>query len=160
MKRIILIFCAVIAVSWSAMAAEPAADLKAKIEKANKKMVEAALKGDSETSLRYYTEDAISLPNYSPMLKGKEAIRGHWKQMEEAGIKFEDFEMETVQLAQHGDIVHEIGTFTATLKIPGAPESVKEAGKYLTVWQKQSDGSVKIVAETYNSDTHPMQNQQ
>jgi ketosteroid isomerase-like protein len=33
---------------------------------------------------------------------------------------------------------------------------MKDHGKYLNVWQKQSDGSWKLRADTWNSDVNPM----
>ena len=42
--------------------------------------------------------------------------------------------------------------------MPGVPNDVVEEGKYLTVWEKQADGSLKVKLETWNSDTNPMAN--
>jgi ketosteroid isomerase-like protein len=33
--------------------------------------------------------------------------------------------------------------------------NINDNGKYMTVWEKQSDGSWKVKAETWNSDNNP-----
>jgi ketosteroid isomerase-like protein len=33
---------------------------------------------------------------------------------------------------------------------------MEDHGKYLTVWEKQKDGSLKVKVETWNSDVDPM----
>jgi ketosteroid isomerase-like protein len=33
---------------------------------------------------------------------------------------------------------------------------MEDTGKYLTLWEKQADGSLKIKVETWNTDKNPM----
>ena len=142
----------------SALAAENG-DLKQKIQELNDKMAKAVVDGKPTESLNLYAEDAISLPNYSPILKGKEAIKKHHQEMETSGIKFHSFDLTTMMIKEAGDLIHEIGTYTLSMSIPGAPERIQDKGKYLTIWKKESDGSLKIVTETWNTDSYPMMGQ-
>ena len=151
----ITIVCAALLLAASTFAAEPSAEIKEKIREINSKMAKAALEGKSAENLEHYAEDAISMPNYSPMLKGKAAIREHWKQMEEGGFKFNEFDSEIMALKEAGDVIHEIGTYSVSMTIPGMPEPVSDKGKYVTIWKKQPNGSVKIVLEIYNTDAYP-----
>jgi len=52
-----------------------------------------------------------------------------------------------------GDLVYTMGTYAMTVTDPKTKKPVTDKGKYLTVYQKQADGSWKAVADTYNSDT-------
>jgi len=44
--------------------------------------------------------------------------------------------------------------------MPDQPAPMEDHGKYLTIWEKQKDGSLKVKVETWNSDVNPaMMNQ-
>jgi ketosteroid isomerase-like protein len=36
------------------------------------------------------------------------------------------------------------------------PDPMQDAGKYLTIWEQQSDGSLKVKLEMWNADSYPM----
>ena len=117
-------------------------------------LTEALLANDFETMLDMYTEDAISLPNYSPRMQGKDAFREHQAQMAAAGMKIISFESEPTDVWKAGNQVVEIGQFSIELEMPGMP-GIKDKGKYMTVYVREG-GSLKIKAETWNTDTNPM----
>ena len=130
-------------------------ELKVKIEKMNAKMAEAMLAGDHQASLVYYLEDAISLPSYQPMLKGIEAIKKSAQEAENSGMKVNSFEINIKKVESCGDLVIEIGKYNMSMTWEGLPEPVVDKGKYITIWEKQSDGSLKIKVDTWNSDNNP-----
>lgn len=129
--------------------------LKAKIEKLNSDLVKAMLAGDHEKNLALYTSDAVSLPSYSPMLVGIEAIRKSNMEMANSGVKIISFEIKTVSVTPAGNLIVEIGTYNMSMTMPGSDQPVPDNGKYITIWEKQADGSLKIKVETWNTDTNP-----
>src|SRR5690606_7733813 len=129
-------------------------DLKAKFQQMNDKMIQDILSGNDEASLAMYTDDAISLPSYQPMLKGKTAIMENHKKDQQSGFEMNDMKLTTMDVWSSGDMAYEIGTYTIDFSMPGM-EDMKDNGKYLTVWQKQSDGSWKVKADTWNTDNNP-----
>lgn len=131
-------------------------DLKAQIEKRNKQMTEYMLKGDIEKNMTLYTDDAISMPSYEPMHQGIAEIRKANKEMAASGWKFDSFEPTTVKIIPMGELITEIGTYKVSMTMGGTNEPMKDMGKYLTIWEKQKDGSLKIKVETWNSDMDPM----
>lgn len=130
-------------------------DYKAQIEKHNKQMVEYMLKGDTEKSLSLYADDAISMPSYEPMHQGLADIRKANQQMAESGWKFDSFEPNIVKVIPMGDLITEIGTYKVSMTMEGSNKPMKDQGKYLTIWEKQDDGTLKIKVETWNSDMPP-----
>jgi len=53
-----------------------------------------------------------------------------------------------------GDMVYSQGTYTMTMTNPkNKKKTITDKGKYLTIYSKQADGSWKVVADTYNSDS-------
>jgi ketosteroid isomerase-like protein len=101
-----------------------------------------------------YTDDVISMPSYEPMMKGKNALMEAHKRNHEAGFKMNDMTLKTMEVWSSGDLAYEVGTYTIDMTIPEMG-SMKDNGKYLTVWEKQDDGSWKVKAETWNTDNNP-----
>jgi ketosteroid isomerase-like protein len=130
-------------------------EIKAKLEKMNAEMVDAMIKGENEKSLTYYADDAVSLPSYQPLLVGIEAIKKSSEAMTSSGVKINSFEVSIEKLIMDGDLIVEIGTYKMSMGMPNMDEPYEDTGKYLTVWEKQKDGSLKIKADTWNSDINP-----
>ena len=124
--------------------------------KMNNKFGQALLSGDYNTIADFYTEDAVSLPSYEPMWKGKNEILEGNKKDFESGVKYSDFKAKTTDVFSSGNITCEVGTYELSFKAPNMSKPMKDHGKYLNIWQKQSDGSWKLRADTWNSDVNPM----
>ena len=58
-----------------------------------------------------------------------------------------DFASDRVQVAKSGDLAYTRGHFTMQATDPATKRPRTETGNYLTVWQKQSDGSWKAVED-------------
>jgi uncharacterized protein (TIGR02246 family) len=131
-------------------------ELKAKIEKLNKEMGDAMVSGNSEKSLSFYTKDAISMPNFEPMSEGIEAIKKANDEMMKKGSKVTSFEATTLEVKTYGNIITEIGKYKISMTMAGKTDPMQDMGKYLTIWEKQKDGSLKIKVEIWNTDNNPM----
>jgi ketosteroid isomerase-like protein len=131
-------------------------DYKAQIDKLNKDMVQNMLQGNIEKNLAIYTKDAISLPSYEPMHEGIDAIKKASEDMVKSGWKVKSFEPTTLKIIPNGNMITEIGTYKISMTMPNMEKPMDDHGKYLTVWEKQPDGSLKVKIETWNSDVDPM----
>lgn len=132
------------------------AEYKTKIEKINKEMAKYIVEGNTEKNLEMYTADAISLPSYEPMHEGIAAIRKASEEMVKSGWKCNSFEATTLKVIPNGNLITEIGTYKINMTVPGMGMPMNDRGKYLTVWEKQSDGDLKVKIETWNTDINPM----
>lgn len=132
--------------------AQTETELKSQIEKMNKEMAQAMLDGNYEQNLVYYDEDIISLPNNDKMLNGIEEVKKMNEEMKKSGWKVTEYTTETKSVKSHGDMVTEIGTYKIAFKAPETDKPVKDEGKYITIWEKQADGSLKVVTEMWNTD--------
>lgn len=130
-------------------------DLKAQIEKLNKEMVQNMLDGNTEKSLSMYADDAISLPSYEPMREGLDEIRESHEKMASMGWKVDSFTPSIVKIIPGESLITEIGTYKISMTMPGMEQPMNDQGKYLTLWEKQADGSLKVKVETWNSDIDP-----
>ena len=121
----------------------------------NNKWNKALVAGDLNTLVDYYVDDAVSLPSYAPIMRGKSEIReGNQKDLSQT--KYLSLNSTTTDVFGTGDVRIEVGTYEISLIPAKMTEPINDHGKYLTVWQKQSSGSWKIKADTFNTDMPPM----
>jgi len=135
------------------------AELKTKISKMNKEMAQAIIEGNTQKSLTFYATDAVSLPNYGKMAQGIDAIKKASEEMMASGMKVNSMEFNTLLVKSYGNMISEIGSYKMSGSMPGMAEPMKDQGKYLMLWEKQPDGSLKIKVETWNTDINPMEQQ-
>ncbi len=118
------------------------------IEEANLKFGEAVRMGDASALAALYTEDARLLPPNSEMIGGRQGIEAFWGGGLQMGIK--DAVLTTVDVLGIGDMVCEIGQYDLTIQ-PEGQEAMKDNGKYLVVWKKDSDGAWKLHVDIWNT---------
>ncbi len=156
MKRIIKSTALLVMLTVLVAGVAFAGDMKMKCQEMSTKIAKAILENDHKTIMDMYEDGAYSLPSYSPMLKGKKAMAEHQKMEEKMGIKMKTFSLTTVDVLEGKDFVVEIGTYKLTMTMPGMEKPFPDHGKFITVWKKHKDGSMKVVAETWNTDVNPM----
>jgi ketosteroid isomerase-like protein len=148
---VFLLVCVIIPVS-----AQSAEEWKLKISRVNKEMQQAMINGNTAAGLAYYANDAVSLPNYGKMAAGLEAIRKSNEEMMSGGFKILSFETDIHSVKPCGNMITEVGMYKMSYTQTGMPNPVEDKGKYLTIWEQQNDGSLKIKVEIWNTDTYPM----
>ena len=155
MKKLFL-FTLVFAFLVSCSKAPDIAGLKEKVQKMNDEMAKMMVSGDMSSVWPSYSDDVISMPSYEPMLKGIDACKESSKKMMESGMKMTAFKSTVTDILASGDYVVDIGTYEITMdNIPGMEGSWSDHGKYMTIWEMQKDGSLKVKVETWNTDVNP-----
>ncbi|MHC1775139.1 MAG: DUF4440 domain-containing protein [Lentimicrobium sp.] len=149
------LWCTVFLISALSVVAQSDAELKTKIEKLNAEMAKAMVSGDMDMNLSFYAADVVSLPNYDKILSGIDALKKSNEEMKKAGWSVTSFKANTISVTSSGNSVTEIGTFEISFAIKGSDQPMKDVGKYLTIWEKQKDGSLKIKTEIWNTDKYP-----
>jgi ketosteroid isomerase-like protein len=130
--------------------------LKEKVQKMNDEAAKMMVANDAAGMWENYSEDVISMPSYEPMLRGIEACKQSYKKMTEAGIKMTAFKSTVTDVMEAGNLVVDIGTYEITMTIPEMGDMpYTDHGKYMTIWEKQDDGSLKVKVEIWNSDVNP-----
>ncbi len=152
-SSLLLLFCLLFLFSC-APPTPNVADVRKAIDAMNAKGIKDLLAGTMDTTLAQYVDDAISMPNNGPFLKGKKAIKEYYQGMFASGIKFTKVNFVTDNVQVSGPYAYEVGTYTMTLQIPVVGE-MSDAGKYLTVYEHAPDGAWKIKVETWNTNTVP-----
>ena len=131
-----------------------------KVEEWNKQFSAAMIANDKATMLSFYAADAYSLPSYTPMLVGKKAIENSMNMDENSEMKILSFKFNTKDLWMSEDIMCEVGTYDLSMAMGNQSNITKDHGKYLTIYQKQKDGTWKIKADMWNTDRNPFASSQ
>jgi len=147
----ILVFTALVSFCY----AQEAIDYKAQIKKINDLLIEAEMNQDIGFTDKYYADDIIIMPNMGPMIKGKEAAIESEKEGWEKGYKVLAFALISTDVKACEAFVYEVGTYAIMMEIPGLDEPWADKGKYLTVWEIQEDGGLRIKVDIYNTDINP-----
>jgi len=128
------------------LAAPALAQTKAQIQQLNDQWAAAFNAGNAAAVAAMYTQDAYVLPAGAPMVKGRAAIEGLWKQeMTQLSVD----KITTLDVKPLGLIAaREIGTATLTTKAQPPQQVVI---KYAVVWQREG-GRWKLLQDIWNSD--------
>lgn len=107
--------------------------------------------GDLDTWMSLWTEDGVQMPPGEPAVSGKDQIRSRNKAVLDRFTFDMGITNQEVEVA--GDWAFARGTYKATLtpKEEGG-EIVHIDGKYMTILQKQPDGSWRIHRDIFNSN--------
>ena len=111
----------------------------------------AAAAKDVEQTVAYYSDNAIVLPPNATSAATKETIRNIWKDMLASPGLAITWKPARVQLARSGDMGWVSGTYELTMN-DASGNPINDRGKYLEVWEKQTDGNWKCRADMWNSD--------
>lgn len=153
-KKLFSILFAFIFIS-SLVYAQDTVELKKKVQAMNDEVAKMMVANDAAGMWANYSADVISMPSYEPMLKGLTACKESYKQMMESGMKMTAFKSVVTDVIDAGNYVVDIGTYEISMTIPGMDMPWDDHGKYMTIWEKQDDGSLKVKVETWNTDVNP-----
>ena len=129
--------------------------LQQKIEKLNRILDKAMLSGDYESLLPYYADDIIVSPALHPPVIGKEALKESYIKNKKEEIKYHSFSGTIEDLWECSNKLYERGKFGFSVSSKNHPKPVAYYGSYFTIWEMQSDESVKIKFVMWNLDFIP-----
>jgi uncharacterized protein (TIGR02246 family) len=111
---------------------------------------EAFQAGDAATLAAMYTEDAFRLAPNEPTLRGREAMEQSFVTLVESTIA-RTITINTTEYGGVGNLAYSIGTYAVSYEMEGGTE--QEEGKYLVLSKLADDGSWKIYAHMWSSDS-------
>ncbi len=122
------------------------------IDTANARYADAFKRGDAASLVATYTDDAVVMPPNMTVWEGRAAIsQGFAGFLSQFSVV--DARLTTKDVIVTADYATERGTYSWTLHPKsGTGPDIVDNGKYLTVWERQEDGSWKIVRDINNSD--------
>ena len=125
--------------------------VRAEVEQVSATFSRNANAKDADALVRdFYTNDAVLLPPGSPTITGAAAIRDFWKGLLDAGAA--DVALKTASVDASGDLVYEIGAYSFSMP-DGAGGKVGMSGKYLVVFKRQANGTLRSVADMFSANS-------
>ncbi len=103
----------------------------------NEGFAEASAEQDVDRVVGFYTEDARLLSAGAPMIRGGQEIAARLLKNGPVTIKFE-----TIDVLEDGALVVDVGRYVTP----------KGRGKYIVVYQRQPDGTLKLAVDAANRD--------
>jgi len=126
-------------------------DTERALREVDRKWSEAAATKDVDKVVSFYAENAIVLPPNAVIAQTKDSVRAIWKELlDTPGLRI-SWMAQKVEVAKSGELGYVSGTYELQMNDPSG-KPVNDRGKYLEVMKRQSDGSWKCVADTWNSD--------
>jgi len=114
----------------------------------NRVFGEGIRKGDAASVGALYTEDALLMPPNFEMIRGRSSTQDFWGGAIKMGLK--DAVLTTAELTDLGTVVHEVGNYALKIQ-PEGQAAFEDKGKYVVLWKKMSDGSLKLHRDIWNS---------
>ena len=127
---------------------QQATDVRAAIDRVNRRFVEAWNSGDVAGAMTVYTDDATILPSGAPRVKGCGPIQQFWQGVKHSGVRAVTLQTDDLEII--GDLAREIGAATLTLRAEDGTEQTLTA-KFVVVW-KQEDGEWRWHTDIWHTD--------
>lgn len=106
---------------------------------------------DVEKSVAFCEEKGAVLSPNAPIAEGKEAIAKSFAGFFTLPNLKLTWHADKVAVARSGELGYTSGTYQMTFSDP-AGKTIPDKGKYVTVWEKQADGSWKVLLDIFNTD--------
>lgn len=153
---VILLLCLTFSCKKPAEEAEPVVDVEADITAINEIWTQYAVAcntGDLDLWISLWTDDGIRMAPDIPAVIGKEQIRATMKSLFDQFIFKGVINNEEVRVVGDWAFSRGTGTLSTTPKKGG--KTTKIDAKYLTILERQADGSWKIAIDCFNYNVPP-----
>lgn len=110
--------------------------------------------GDVNRVMPLWAENGIVLAANRAPVVGKKAIKA-WKQREHFAKFSYQMKLYSEEIGVGEDWAFQRGRYRVTVTPKSGATPVKDEGKFLQIWQRQSDGSWKVARDMANSNKAP-----
>lgn len=128
------------------------ADLKS-IDNVRDAHVAALNAGDAQTWAAQFTADAVQMPPHAPANCGRSKIAS-WSQAFLDQFRV-DFALAATEVRILGDWAFECGNYTIGLTSNAGGPQLQDAGKYVTIYQREAEEKWRMARDIWNSDNPP-----
>ena len=123
----------------------------AAIKTAHDAILQATLAGDLESTLEFYTEDAVLIME-GTVIEGREAYRENLKYLSKLSLTVTAANITIEEIDGRYDLAFVRGTSSTTMERKGVPEPIQRTGKFIEIMRKQDDGSWLIARSIVATD--------
>jgi ketosteroid isomerase-like protein len=124
------------------------ASLRAEVARQNTSLAAARASGNVDALIAHFAPDSVFMPEHQPRLFGRDQGAAYYRAFA-ARLPVESFTSLTADLLPLDDGALEWGTFKVAYRDPGPDRAAALDGKYIHVWRRQPDGTLKLKAEVW-----------
>ena len=117
----------------------------------SQRYIDAVLARDVGSLMGFYRDDSIEMPPGQPPIEGMRAIHGMYTTMFGGPMKVTAHTQNHLESVVVGDVAYDVGTYTRTFRVPGAPAPIDDQGKFVAIL-KRTEGDWKVAYLIYNSN--------
>lgn len=111
--------------------------------------------GDIEGSLSHFVLETINLfPEHGPLV-GRGALHTLRQEEKARGFRFYGLRQKDQDIWLCGDYLYQMGSYAVTFARPGVSGVVTEFRNGMTIWERQSDGTLMIRLDAHNRGIVP-----
>lgn len=130
---------------------KPADSVLARIIKTNNSGIAQLVKERNGAAFSdYYTEDAVYMPYYMPMVIGKDSIHRYYMEHEDPNVGIDTVQINISRMLPAGDYVLVNGFYHVNWRAGGNSGLV--TGKSINIWRKERDGRFRLYWQMTNHD--------
>ncbi|MEZ4657021.1 MAG: SgcJ/EcaC family oxidoreductase [Caldilineaceae bacterium] len=155
----LLVLAALLLSACQPIAAQPAAppsndDVAAAVNAIWDEYEASVIAGDVDRWIAQWTDDGVQMPPNEPFVEGKENIYARVGANMAAGPTT-GFIITPLETTSAGDWAYSRGVYTVTFPLGDSGQEGTIDGKFMTILQRQSDGTWKIHRDIFNSNVPP-----
>ncbi|MCB0105009.1 MAG: SgcJ/EcaC family oxidoreductase [Caldilineaceae bacterium] len=113
----------------------------------------SVIAGDIDRWIAQWTDDGVQMPPNEPFVEGKENIYARVGANMAAGPT-DEFVITPLEITSAGDWAYSRGVYTVTFPLGDGEQGFLD-GKFMTILQRQPDGTWKIHRDIFNSNVQP-----
>ena len=121
----------------------------------NQQIEDAIYKNDYETLLKFYADDVTIVPNFQPVLRGKNAVRESYLLQEKEGVKIHSFHTKIDKIWRSRTNIYEYGSYGLSFSSNKTKHPYGVTGSYFMIWEKQRNKPFLIKYFISNLDFNP-----
>jgi len=129
-----------------------------RVDENHARMIQAFVDQDAEAFASCWMPDAVCAIGELPLLRGKDQLSAVFMDAV-GGSSMHGLERLNRRIWLSGDFAYETGVYVHSYALAGREQVQSSAKSFVTVWQKQSDGSWKRAAEAWNDRPYPSADQ-
>ena len=162
--RRVLAPCVILAAACSAPPADPSTQAstapfteadRAAVEELADVYFQGLVDEDWAAAASVFAEDAVRMMSSGNVTQGRSALEAMVRGIGERGLDFLDYDIANVTIEGSGDLAYRWMDFDLHEMVPGRDGPTTTYGKQLSVIQRQSGGSWRIVASAFHPRPAP-----
>jgi uncharacterized protein (TIGR02246 family) len=148
---VVLLLSAVLVAAVACGSTDSEEEVAAAVDEIFDEYVASVTARDADRWIALWTDDPVQLPPDAPTVTDWDTLYENTKAEFEV-FAFTGFEINVEEVQVAGEWAYARGHYTVTIEMIDGGDIIPIDGKFLTIFQQQSDGSWKIHRDAFNSN--------